>query len=62
METYTLLSGDPMDPQTSDVIAICKTLAVGEPVPDGFRVISGNTHISEIWGIATRFDIEERKY
>lgn len=53
-----LLSGDPMAPASTDIIAQFDSLAVGRPVPDGWRVLSGNERASEIARVAYRFEIE----
>jgi hypothetical protein len=54
-----LLRGNPMEPNSTDVIAQFSRLPVGRPVPDGWRVLSGNTTESEIARVAFRFEIEE---
>ena len=54
-----LLQGDPMEPTSTDLIAQSDTLKVGEPVPDGWTVTTGNMHFREIWRIAYRYQIEE---
>jgi len=54
-----LLQGDPMDPAAGDLIAQTDIIRVGEPVPCGWRVLSGNHHVSEIGRIAMRYEIEE---
>lgn len=55
----TLISGDPMDPNGLDLIAQQDRLAVGKPVPDGWRVLTGNSETSLIARVAFRFEIEE---
>lgn len=57
--TNYLLSGDPMEPGATDLIAQTASLAVGERVPDGWRVLSGNERTSTIARVAYRFEIEE---
>ncbi len=57
--TNTLIYGDPMDPSSTDLIAQQKRLAVGQPVPDGWRVLSGNERESTIARVAYRFEVEE---
>jgi hypothetical protein len=42
MSANYLLSGDPLAPSSTDLIAQTKSLAVGERVPDGWRVLTGN--------------------
>jgi hypothetical protein len=56
---FVLISGNPMEPESTDRIAQFDSLAVGRPVPDGWRVLSGNTTESEIARVAFRFEIEE---
>lgn len=58
MENF-LLKGDALNPQSTDIIAQFRTLAVGAPVPDGWRVLSGNERFSEIARVAFRFECEE---
>lgn len=57
--TFQLLRGDPMAPLSTDVLAQFERLAVGRPVPDGWRVLSGNERDSEIARVAYRYEIEE---
>jgi hypothetical protein len=54
----TLLTGDPLDPSDSDVIAQIGWLDVGKPVPDGWTVLSGNTRMSDVGRVTTRWDIQ----
>jgi hypothetical protein len=56
---FQLLSGCPMAPASTDVLAQFDSLAVGRPVPDGWRVLSGNAERSEIARVAYRYEIEE---
>jgi hypothetical protein len=58
---FVLISGDPIEPSSNDVIAQFDRLAVGHPVPDGWRVLSGNATESEIARVAFRFEIEESR-
>jgi hypothetical protein len=53
-----LLSGDPLEPSGTDLIAQTKSLAVGARVPDGWRVLSGNERESTIARVAYRFEAE----
>lgn len=57
--TNYLVSGDPLAPCGTDLIAQTKSLAVGERVPDGWRVLSGNERESTIARVAYRFEAEE---
>jgi hypothetical protein len=45
MQNY-LVSGDPMEPCSTDLIAQRKLLKVGLAVPDGWRVLTGNVRES----------------
>lgn len=54
-----LVEGDPMDPSGGDVIVQFATLAVGRPVPDGWRVLDGNVHTSQIARVVKRYEIGE---
>ena len=56
---FVLISGNPMEPESTDIIAQFDRLPVGRSVPDGWRVLSGNTTDSEIARVAFRFEIEE---
>lgn len=56
-----LISGDPMRPMTVDIIAQLKQLEVGKPVPEGWRVLSGNERFSTIARVAFRYEIEENR-
>lgn len=53
-----LVDGDPMDPCSGDIIVELATLAVGHPVPEGWRVLSGNIHNSQIARVVLRYEIE----
>ena len=58
-----LVSGDPLSPQTGDVIAQIAILNVGVLVPNGWRVLTGNNNnnnnVSKIARIVLRGEIEE---
>lgn len=54
-----LIEGDPMEPCSTDLIAQTKNLNVGQPVPKGWRVLTGNTFQSLIARVAYRYEIEE---
>lgn len=54
-----LIEGDPLDPSSGDLIAQTQSLAVGEPVPEGWRVLSGGHAYSQIARVALRYEIEE---
>lgn len=52
------ISGDPLAPESNDLIAQLDTLAVGKPVPEGWRVLSGNERFSSIARVIYRFEAE----
>jgi hypothetical protein len=54
-----LVSGDPLEPCSTDLIAQRKLLKVGLPVPEGWRVLSGNERDSVIARVAFRYEAEE---
>ena len=54
-----LVSGDPMEPLSTDLIAQTKSLAVGLAVPEGWRVLSGNNRESTIARVCFRYEAEE---
>jgi len=56
--TRHLIHGDPLHPQDGDVIVQIDTIRVGEPVPDGWRVLTGGMHFSQIARVALRYEIE----
>jgi hypothetical protein len=58
MRNY-LVSGDPLEPCGTDLIAQTQSLAVGERVPEGWRVLSGNERESTIARVAFRYEAEE---
>lgn len=57
----TLIEGDPMDQSRLDLIAVQATLPVGEPVPHGFRVMTGNANTSHITAVLYRYELENGK-
>ena len=58
MQNY-LLGGDPLESSHSDLIAQTKTIPVGTPIPDGWRVLTGNNLHSLIARVAYRYEIED---
>lgn len=60
---YKLVSGDPMAPSDSDLIACTVDLPLGElPIPNaaryGWRCLTGS-RVSNLWGrLAYRYEIE----
>jgi hypothetical protein len=53
-----LISGDALEPSSTDLIAQTKSLAVGERVPAGWRVLSGNATHSTIARVCYRYEAE----
>lgn len=58
MATNYLVTGDPLEPSSGDMIAQTKSLKVGERVPEGWRVLTGNSHESVIARVALRYEVE----
>ena len=58
----TLIDGDAIILGSTDLIAQVATLAVGEPVPEGWRVLTGNERTSQIGRVAYRFEIESESF
>lgn len=56
--TNYLVSGDPLEPCACDLIAQTQSLPVGDPVPDGWRVLSGNERQSTIGRLVYRIELE----
>ena len=56
MQRY-MIEGDPLFPGASDVIVETRSLPVGDPVPDGWRVLSGNNLYSRIARVVLRYEI-----
>tara|TARA_R110000824_G_scaffold66183_6_gene171869 strand:- start:706 stop:918 length:213 start_codon:yes stop_codon:yes gene_type:complete len=56
-----LLRGDPLAPDAFDLIAQFALLDVGDPVPDGWRVLDGNMHHSEIVRLVLRHEEEAKE-
>lgn len=57
----TLLRGDPMSPQCNDLIAQTGRLDVGQPVPDGWRVLDGNMRDSLVARVVLRMELENEE-
>jgi hypothetical protein len=61
--TYALVSGDPMAPSDSDLIACTVDLPIGQqPIPNcaayGWRCLTGS-RLTNLWGrLAYRYEIE----
>jgi hypothetical protein len=54
-----LIDGDPMEPSDFDLITQQGMLNVNEPVPEGWRVLTGNIHHSVVARVVYRYEIEE---
>ena len=57
----TTIDGDSLDPSSTDLIAQVGQLKVGERVPLGWRVLTGNAMTSQVGRIAYRYEIEDDK-
>lgn len=57
----TVIDGDALEPSSLDLIAQVGTLAVGESVPDGWRVLTGNERTSQVGRVAYRAEIEDER-
>lgn len=53
----TVIDGDALNPSDLDLIAQVAQLNVGEPVPEGWRVLTGNVSTSQVARVAYRFEI-----
>jgi len=53
-----LIQGDALEPSGTDLIAQIRQLAVGQPVPHGWRVLSGNTSYSSIARVCYRYEVQ----
>jgi len=54
----TLIEGDPLDPSTTDLIVQQGQLAVGQPVPKNWRVLTGNSDSSLVARVVYRYEVE----
>ena len=57
--TNRLISGDPFDPSSGDMILQEGSLSVGDPVPEGWRVLSGNPTSSSVVRVVLRCEVED---
>ena len=57
--TNTLLRGNALEPSFSDLIVQEGRLDVGEPVPDGWRVLDGNMQSSLVARVVMRHEVQE---
>jgi len=58
MSKNILIEGDPLAPNDSDIIVQEAHLNVDEPVPEGWRVMTGNNRSSLIMRVVYRYEIE----
>jgi hypothetical protein len=56
--TNILLEGDPLNPCDTDLIVQDAQLDIHNPVPEGWRVLTGNLKSSLIMRVAYRYEIE----
>jgi hypothetical protein len=56
---FTLIEGDPFDPSSSDLIVAQGRLNVGEAIPRGWRVLTGNPTSSAVVAIGYRHELED---
>jgi len=54
-----LIEGDMFEPSSSDIIYQEGRLAVGLPVPEGWRVLTGNMHDSQVVRVVMRYEIDD---
>ncbi len=57
--TSQMLKGDPFEPASGDIFYQEGRLAVGEPIPEGWRVLDGNMQDSLVVRVAMRYEIED---
>ena len=56
---FTMYDGDTMDPSSTDLIIMEGRVEVGQPIPEGWTVHTGNQFDSQVTRIAYRYQIEE---
>lgn len=56
--TNHLISGDPLEPMASDLIAQVKQITFGQKAPAGWRMLSTNNKYSQIGRVVQRYEIE----
>lgn len=59
VHSNTLHDGDPLEPSSMDIIIQEGSLPVGESVPEGWRVMTGNNSTSLVMRIVYRYEIED---
>jgi len=57
--TNILIEGDPLNPASTDIIVQDGMLETGDPVPEGWVVMTGNQYLSRVMRIAYRYQIED---
>ncbi len=55
--TTTLHVGDPLNPDDTDILIQSGWLYVGDPVPAGWRVMTGNDRDSLVMRVAYRYEV-----
>jgi hypothetical protein len=58
VDSNKLIGGDPLDPSSTDLIVQIGRIDVGEPVPDGWRVLTGNNDSSLVARVIFRFEAD----
>ena len=53
-----LLDGDTLNPSSTDILIQKGLLPVGEPVPEGWRVMTGNARESLVIRPVYRYELE----
>ena len=54
-----LIEGDALEPCSTDLIVQTGQLEVGKRVPEGWRVLTGNNHTSQVARVVYRYEVEE---
>lgn len=54
----TLIEGDPLEPTDTDLILQRAMIEINTIVPDGWRVLTGNSIHSQVARVAYRYEIE----
>lgn len=54
----TLFEGDPLESLSTDILIQTARLDVGKPVPDTWRVMTGNSFDSLIMRIVYRYELD----
>jgi len=56
---FTLIDGDPMNPESTDLMVVHGRLEVGIRVPPDWRVITGCETSSLVAAVGYRYEMEE---